>query len=148
MSSQDWFRQLPLLVLVNMGAGFLGATFNALHITLFKVTPGWQTMEQHPSKRWLARIPGSARPTCLASFNPDRHLIICLIARQTSEVGIGTESLHSLQGVLLGRWCIHGAIIGHLRDVQFKGMDKSMLTAACRVQRCFQCRTAESLRCL
>ena len=37
MSSQDWFRQLPLLVLVNMGAGFLGATFNALHKALFKV---------------------------------------------------------------------------------------------------------------
>ena len=39
MSSEDWFRQLPLLVLVNLGAGALGATFNALHKALFKVLP-------------------------------------------------------------------------------------------------------------
>ncbi len=50
MSSQDWFRQLPLLVLVNLGAGFLGATFNALHKALFKV---WTVrvsdqMTEHP----------------------------------------------------------------------------------------------------
>ncbi|KAK9831020.1 hypothetical protein WJX74_000332 [Apatococcus lobatus] len=37
MSSQDWFRQLPLFVLVNMGAGGLGATFNALHKAMFKM---------------------------------------------------------------------------------------------------------------
>lgn len=40
MSSKDWFRQLPLFVLVNLGAGALGATFNALHKALFKVTSG------------------------------------------------------------------------------------------------------------